>query len=99
MKGHGALSLGNIIGANIFNLVLVSGTAIAINPFKVPAEATFLGNNASLIFDIPLVFGTMAIMALPPLFKGKLYRWQGVALLGLYGTYCILQFIVLPNFA
>ena len=29
-KGHGALSLGNIIGANLFNLVLVSGTAITI---------------------------------------------------------------------
>ena len=27
-KGHGALSLGNIIGANLFNLVLVSGVAI-----------------------------------------------------------------------
>ena len=98
-KGHGALSLGNIIGANIFNLVLVSGTAIAINPFKVPAEATFLGNNASLIFDIPLVFAVMAIMTLPPLFKGRLYKWQGVALLGLYGAYCVLQFVVLPNFA
>ena len=99
MKGHGALSLGNIIGANIFNLVLVSGAAITINPFKVPAEATFLGNNASLIFDIPLMFGVMAIMTLPPLFKGKLYRWQGIALLGLYAAYCVLQFVVLPNFA
>ena len=99
MKGHGALSLGNIIGANIFNLVLVSGAAIAINPFKVPAEATFLGMNASLVFDIPLVFGVMAIMTLPPLFKGKLYRWQGIALLGIYAAYCVLQFVVLPNFA
>ena len=77
-KGHGALSLGNIIGANIFNLVLVSGTAIAINPFKVPTEATFMGNNASLIFDIPLVFAVMAIMTLPALFKGKLHKWQGI---------------------
>ena len=99
MKGHGALSLGNIIGANIFNLVLVSGAAIAINPFEVPAEATFLGMNASLVFDIPLVFGVMAIMTLPPLFKGKLYRWQGIALLGIYAAYCVLQFVVLPNFA
>ena len=99
MKGHGALSLGNIIGANIFNLVLVSGTAISINPFVVPSEATFLGNNASLIFDIPLVFAVMAIMTLPPLFKGKMYRWQGIALLGLYAAYCVLQFVVLPNFA
>ena len=99
MKGHGALSLGNIIGANIFNLVLVSGAAITINPFKVPAEATFMGNNASLIFDIPLVFAVMGIMTLPALFKGKLQKWQGIALLGIYAAYCVLQFVVLPNFA
>ena len=32
-KGHGALSLGNIIGANLFNLVLVSG---APSPWRAP---------------------------------------------------------------
>ena len=99
MKGHGALSLGNIIGANIFNLVLVSGAAITINPFDVPAEATFLGNNASLIFDIPLVFLVMGIMTIPTIIKGRLQRWQGVSLLCLYAAYCVLQFVVLPNFA
>ena len=99
MKGHGALSLGNIIGANIFNLVLVSGAAITINPFEVPAEATFLGNNASLIFDIPLVFIVMGIMTIPTIIKGKLQRWQGISLLAIYAAYCVLQFVVLPNFA
>ena len=99
MKGHGALSLGNIIGANIFNLVLVSGTAFTINPFDVPKEATFLGNNASFIFDIPLVFIVMGIMTIPTIITGKLRRWQGVSLLALYAAYCILQFVILPNFA
>ena len=99
MKGHGALSLGNIIGANIFNLVLVSGAAITINPFEVPAEATFLGNNASFIFDIPLVFIVMGIMTIPTIIKGKLHRWQGISLLAIYAAYCVLQFVVLPNFA
>lgn len=99
MKGHGALSLGNIIGANIFNLVLVSGAAISINPFDVPADATFMGNNASLIFDIPLVFLVMGIMTIPTIIKGKLQRWQGISLLCLYFAYCALQFVVLPNFA
>ena len=99
MKGHGALSLGNIIGANIFNLVLVSGTAITINPFEVPAEATFLGQNASFVFDIPLVFIVMGIMTIPTIIKGKLSRWQGISLLCLYAAYCVLQFVVLPNFA
>ena len=99
MKGHGALSLGNIIGANIFNLVLVSGAAITINPFDVPSEATFLGNNASLIFDIPLMFLVMGIMTIPTALTGKLRRWQGISLLALYASYCVLQFVVLPNFA
>lgn len=99
MKGHGALSLGNIIGANIFNLVLVSGAAITINPFAVPSEATFLGHNASLVFDIPFVFVVMGVMTLPALFRGKLARWQGISLLALYAAYCVLQFAVLPNFA
>lgn len=99
MKGHGALSLGNIIGANIFNLVLVSGAAITINPFKIPSEATFLGGNASLIFDIPLVFAVMAILTLPTIIRGKLARWQGIGLLAVYAAYCVLQFAILPNFA
>ena len=77
MKGHGALSLGNIIGANIFNLVLVSGAAITINPFDVPAEATFLGNNASLIFDIPLVFLVMGIMTIPTIHQGQTSEMAG----------------------
>ena len=98
MKGHGALSLGNIIGANIFNLVLVSGAAITIAPFDVPAAATFFGNNASFIFDIPLMLGVMALMTIPTVLTGKLRRWQGVSLLGLYGAYCVLQFVLIPMF-
>ena len=98
LKGHGALSLGNIIGANIFNLVLVSGASIAINPFDVPKEATFLGLNASFVFDIPLMIGVMALLTIPPLFKGKLSRWQGIALLSIYVAYCVLQFALIPLF-
>lgn len=99
LKGHGALSLGNIIGANIFNLVLVSGAAITINPFDVPSEATFLGNNASLLFDLPLVFVVMGIMTIPTILTGRLRRWQGISLLAIYLSYCVLQFAVIPNFA
>ena len=98
MKGHGALSLGNIIGANIFNLVLVSGAAITISPFDVPASATFFGQNASFVFDIPLMVGVMALMTIPALLRGKLARWQGVSLLLLYGAYCVLQFVLIPMF-
>ena len=93
VKGHGALSLGNIIGANIFNFVLVSGVAITICPFTVPLSSTLFGMNASFILDIPVMFAVMAIMTLPPLFKGKLQRWQGISLLAIYVTYLVMQFV------
>jgi cation:H+ antiporter len=98
MKGHGALSLGNIIGANIFNLVLVSGAAMAISPFALP-ETKLFDFNASLLVTVPLAAITMAIMTIPTIITGKLRRWQGVTLLCIYGSYCILQFILIPQFS
>ena len=92
VKGHGALSLGNIIGANLFNLVLVSGLSVVLSPFAVPASKTVAGMNASLAVDIPLMFFVMAFMTLPALFRGKLQRWQGVTLLCVYAAYVVFQF-------
>ena len=87
IKGHGALSLGNIIGANLFNLVLVSGTAITINPFDLStASAT------SMVVDIPLMLGVMLLLTLPALIRQKLYRWQGAVLLLTYAAYCAFLF-------
>ena len=92
MKGHGALSLGNIIGANIFNLVLVSGVSVTLSPFAVPASKLVAGMNASLVVDIPLMLFVMAFMTLPALIRGKLSRAQGIILLCIYAAYCVFQF-------
>ena len=97
IKGHGALSLGNIIGANLFNLVLVSGVSTVIAPFDVPADATLFGINSSFVLDLPLVFAVMGLMIVPTLIKGKLSRWQGIILLCLYAGFCVLQFTVLTK--
>ena len=96
-KGHGALSLGNIIGANLFNLVLVSGVSTVISPFAVPSESTLFGINSSFVLDIPLMLTVMGIMVVPALIKGKLSRWQGILLLCLYAGFCVLQFTVLTK--
>ena len=93
LKGHGALSLGNIIGANIFNLVLVSGVSITISPFPIPENSMLLGHNASLLLDLPVMLGVMALMTLPALLRGKLARWQGITLLGIYFAFMLTQFL------
>ncbi len=94
IKGHGSLSLGNIIGANIFNLVLVSGAAITINPFDLPVSGLIAGINSSLVLDIPVMLCVMGILTIPTLVKQKLSRWQGILLLGIYAAFCILQFAI-----
>ena len=94
VRGHGALSLGNIIGANLFNLVLVSGVSVALSPFAVPASKTVAGFNASLLIDIPVMLFVMGFMTLPALVRGKLTRTQGIILLAVYFTFCISQFVL-----
>lgn len=94
VKGHGSLSLGNVIGANILNLVLVSGVSIVLKPFAIPQSSTLFGVNATLVLDIPLMLFVMAFLTLPALLTKKLHRSQGIILLCVYAGFCALQFIM-----
>ena len=95
-KGRASLGVGNVIGANIFNLVLVSGVAVTLAPFDVPVENTLLntGLNLSLVFDIPVMLGVMSLMIFPAMAKQKLSRWQGIALLSIYAAFVVCQFVL-----
>ena len=93
-KGHGSLSLGNVIGANVFNLVLVSGMSITVSPFSIPQNSTIMGINSSLVMDLPVMFAVMLLLTVPALLKGKLSRWQGVLLLCIYAAFCAVQFTI-----
>lgn len=93
-KGHASLGIGNVIGANVFNLVLVSGMAVTIAPFDVPVGKLLLGRNASLVLDIPLMLLVMLLLTVPALTKKRLSRWQGIALLCIYTAFCAFQFFV-----
>ena len=93
-KGHASLGIGNVIGANIFNLVLVSGASVALAPFKVPVGKLLMGQNASLVLDIPVMLGVMLLLTVPALTTKKLHRWQGIALLCIYAAFCLFQFVV-----
>ena len=93
-KGHASLGIGNVIGANIFNLVLVSGASVALAPFTVPVGKLLMGQNASLVLDIPVMLGVMLLLTVPALTTKKLHRWQGIALLCIYAAFCLFQFFV-----
>ncbi|MEX1308229.1 MAG: calcium/sodium antiporter [Eubacteriales bacterium] len=101
VKKHGEMGVGNILGANILNIVLVLGTCAVssksglVLPNETSALALF-SKPRTLSFDIPIVMLMLAILLLPLLLgkPGKLRRWQGFALIGVYALY-ILSVIVL----
>ena len=94
-KGRASLGVGNVIGANVFNLVLVSGVAVSLAPFKVP-ENFLLDTklNMSLVLEIPVMLTVMGLMIFPAMLHKKLSRWQGLLLLGIYAAFCVCQFIL-----
>ena len=74
--------------------MLVSGIAVTISPFEVPVGSTIFGQNTSLVMESPLMVAVMALMTLPALWKKKLQRWQGGALLAIYAAFVTIQVLI-----
>ncbi|MBQ2041768.1 MAG: calcium/sodium antiporter [Firmicutes bacterium] len=91
--GSNKLAIGNIIGANLLNIVLVSGMAITISPFDVPEGRLIGGVYSSLIVEIPLMLAVMAVLCVPALIKGRFSRWQGILLLCIFVAFNIFQYL------
>ncbi len=95
IKGRGSLSLGNIIGSNLFNFVLVGGISVTAAPFGIP-ERTVLGAlNFSLAIDFPVMILCTAVLTVPVLVGGRLGRVQGGVLIALYLLFVLLQYLPL----
>ena len=93
-KHEGALSAGNIVGANIINLTLVLPVCVAAGGGTLPVAAEVF------LRDLPFTITLMGIALLPPMFSGRLRRWQGAALLTCYGIYIYqLAQVGMPSFA
>ena len=84
-KGYGNVGLGNVIGANILNLLLVIGIPAVVE--GIPLEAQ------TVTVDIPLAVMVMAILLIQILVRKKSSRVQGGVLLSIYILYCIQVFL------
>ena len=78
------ISVGNLIGSNIFNLLAVLGLTSIVDPIPVESEV--------LSYDIFWVVGISLLLFPMMIYKRKIGRIGGVALLGIYVTYIALLF-------
>ena len=89
-RGHPELLVGNILGADILNVLFVIGAAATASPLEVP----------SLFFTLhlPVMLGALVLLRVYIFTGGKTFRrWQGVPLLGLYLWY-IFRLVAMRQF-
>lgn len=81
------ISIGNIIGSNIFNILGVLGVTSIIKRIFV--------SEPIISFDILIMLGVSLLLFLLilPLKKGKLHRWKGMLLVSVYIIYVYLVFM------
>lgn len=83
-KKESSMSIGNIIGANIIDLAMILPICSVVSDGKLTIA------EQSYALDMPICFAMTLIAVLPPLIKGKLYRWQGILMLALYAVYVVI---------
>ena len=82
-RGHTDVVIGNVIGSNLFNILVVAGGVSTIVPLSVPQQL--------LDFDLWVMLAA-TVMVLAYLAMGvRLGRRQGVLFLGIYGAYIASQ--------
>jgi len=81
MRGKRDIAVGNVIGSNIFNILVVLGLSSTFSPQGLDVS------EAALRLDIPVMIA-VAIACLPIFFTGnRIDRWEGLVFLAYYGAY------------
>jgi cation:H+ antiporter len=78
-QGHSDISVGNVVGSNIFNVLFCLGIAGALRPLSVDPRG--------LSVDLLVMLG-LTVAAVQFLRSARtLSRWEAAGLLGAYGAY------------
>jgi cation:H+ antiporter len=85
-KGHPEITVGNIVGADVLNVLFVIGAAAAAAPLAIPMNFFYFHFPAMLI----ILFSFRVFISMNK--EGVFYRWQGYWLLGVYVVYVVLQY-------
>ena len=86
VKGNSDIAIGNIIGSNIFNILLIIGVSAFITPITY---------NFSYNFDFSVLIASSIILAIFPFIppKDKMSRFNGIVYLFIYVAYLTILFV------
>ena len=81
LKGQSSISIGNLIGSNIFNVFAVLGITSLVKPIGGPTNL--------LTIDLPIMIGVTLLLGFFLFLSRKLRRIEGVLLLSIYIIYLL----------
>jgi cation:H+ antiporter len=84
MRGRPDLAVGNVVGSNIFNLLLIGGATMAIAPMPVPAEL--------LDLELPVLAGTSLLLLALCRYAKHIGRMLGLLLFAGFSANTVLLF-------
>lgn len=82
-KKQSALSVGNIIGANIIDMILILPVCSFVMGGSLPVAWS------TIWIDLPVSLAVSVICLVPTLISGRFRRWQGIASLTAYAGYVV----------
>jgi cation:H+ antiporter len=89
--GFGGLALGNIIGSNVMNLLLVNGLTIAFSPATIYLPKVFYFVTFPMLLLVLLLVGWFIIDGS----RDEIDNKEGIALVAVYGLYVAAYIFVL----
>jgi cation:H+ antiporter len=84
LRGSSDMSVGNILGSNIFNILVILGASAIMRPMVV--EKTLLRR------DLPLCFAASVLLVLFALTGGTIARWEGLLLVAFFCAYLFVAY-------
>ncbi|QQE13076.1 sodium:calcium antiporter [Planctomycetota bacterium] len=93
-KGHAELLVGNVIGADILNVLFVIGVSALAAPLDI-VDQNAVSPTMFLYLHIPVMMGMLILMRLyiaGSVKRGSFRRWMGVPLVAAYVVFVALQY-------
>ena len=84
IQGNADISVGNVVGSNIFNTLLILGLTAVIAPVTI--------SHVNRVRDIPICLVVTFIFAFLAIAGGSINRWEGIAFLVIFAAYMLFCF-------
>lgn len=85
LKGHSSISIGNLIGSNIFNVFAVLGITSLVQPLN--------SDRSILTSDLPVMLGITLLLGFFLFITHRLRRMEGLLLISIYLIYVVFSLL------